>query len=207
MGGYGEDEDDIATAALLRNASGVHRQLFPKTYHTRVTKGFALYLLFLTLFLFGYPFCVSQATGTPMAWPIIVVNIAYLGFIFAFIFCQVPLRVVREDERILMVYCCGTSAIPIESVVEVRVVRRRRDCRGSFRCQYRTKCFWGYPTNLDRNIIIVTTSRCNNYFFCLKELEEFVADNWPEGQGPAPSAEPAPLEPVVLGQPAESNAC
>mmetsp|Transcript_86788 Transcript_86788/g.230604 ORF Transcript_86788/g.230604 Transcript_86788/m.230604 type:complete len:206 (-) Transcript_86788:1-618(-) len=194
-----EEFDDIATAALLLNASGVHRQVFPKTYHTRVTNGFALYLFLLSVFLFGYTIVVCAMYETPWEW-FILFDVTYMSMVFAFIFCQVPRRVVRENDRIMMVYCCRTRIIPIESVVEVRVVRRRRDCRGSFRCQYPTKCFWGYPTNLDRSIIVVTDTRCNNFFFSIKEMDEFIADNWPEGRGRAPSSAAPPPEPAVLGQ-------
>uniref|UniRef100_A0A7S0AXA0 Uncharacterized protein n=1 Tax=Pyrodinium bahamense TaxID=73915 RepID=A0A7S0AXA0_9DINO len=181
-----EDSDDVATAALLLNASGVLREVFPKTYHTRVTKGFALYLLSLTVFIFGYTIFASLWTESRVRLQIIGFDVAYTAFLFAFIFCQVPLRVVRENHCLLMIYCCGTRAIPIESIIEVRAVRRRTDCRGSFRLKYPTKCFWGYPTNLERNIIVVTDTHCNNYFFCLKEMDEFIADNWPDGKGSAP---------------------
>lgn len=197
-----EDPDSIASASLLLNASGVHRQVFPKTYHTRITKGFAMYIVLLTCFLFGYTLSVSAAFDTPVRWEVIGFDFAYLACLLAFIFCQVPKRVVRENDRILMIFCCGTRAIPIESIKEVRAVRRRRDCRRSFRHQYPTKCFWGYPTNLDRNIIIVTDTHCNNYFFSLKEMDEFIADNWPDAQGSEASAELRPLEPAVLGNPA-----
>mmetsp|Transcript_99105 Transcript_99105/g.296144 ORF Transcript_99105/g.296144 Transcript_99105/m.296144 type:complete len:212 (+) Transcript_99105:123-758(+) len=199
-----EDLEKSATAALLLNASGVHRHLFPKTYHTRLTRGFGLHLLSLAVFLFGYTAIFTHMNGLSLPPELVAFACVYLLFLFAFIFCQVPLRVVRENDRILMVFCCRTRAIPIESVLEVRVVRMRKPCHGSFRSHYPSKCFWGYPTNMERNVIIVTTTHCNNYYFCPKEMDEFITDNWPDAQGGnSQSSELRSLMPAVVGKPAE----
>eukprot|EP00931_Biecheleriopsis_adriatica_P070303 TRINITY_DN44084_c0_g1_i1.p2 TRINITY_DN44084_c0_g1~~TRINITY_DN44084_c0_g1_i1.p2 ORF type:complete len:221 (+),score=39.66 TRINITY_DN44084_c0_g1_i1:81-743(+) len=188
-----EAEDEVATASLLLNCAGVQRNIFPKTYHTRVSRGFIAYLIFLTVFLLGYTVFVyynpvgnddgtESGIGIPL-WYLLVFDVSYLALLFGFIFSQVPRKVVRENGQILIVFCCRTRVVPIESLVEIRIVRRRRNRCSRKECKlclYPWKCFWGYPTNFDRNIIVVTDTTCNNYFFCLKEMEEFMADNWPE---------------------------
>ena len=80
------EEDTIATASLLLDSSGVHRQIFPKTYHTRVTYGFAAYLIFLTVLLFGYTtYMYFYVEGQMTEW-IFLFDAVYMGFVFTLIF-------------------------------------------------------------------------------------------------------------------------
>merc|ERR1711871_7765 len=81
--------------------------------------------------------------------------------------------------------------------IEVRIVRRRRGknilkCNEGLCCRYPSKCFWGYPTNFEKNIIVVTNTSCNNYFFSLHDMDDFIADN-------SPSTEMAPTQPQIMG--------
>eukprot|EP00435_Cladocopium_sp_Y103_P073518 s35_g44.t1 len=160
-------EDDVATAALLLNCAGVQRHLFPKTYHIVVSKGFIAYLLFLTVFVF-LP-CKLQ-----IAWKFAVVLHLHLHH------SDASAAQDSEGKRQVAHRLLLTRVVPIESLIEIRIIRRRKCCDRQGRlCLYPSKCFWGYPTNFERNIIVVTDSCCNNYFFCVHEMEEFMADNWP----------------------------
>eukprot|EP00439_Symbiodinium_sp_Y106_P033169 s4499_g3.t5 len=125
-------------------------------------------------------------------------DVAYCGAILFFILMQVPRRVVRDNDSLKIV----TRLVPIESLVEIRIVRRRRCCDKQGRlCIYPGKCFWGYPTSFDQNVIVVTDSCCNNYFFCLHDMEEFVLDNWPalEEEGEADEPVKVQVEPAMIG--------
>lgn len=179
-------EDDVATAALLLNCAGVQRHLFPKTYHIVVSKGFIAYLLFLTVFVFAYTIILYYAPEQGSAdlgvsfEHLLLFDLVYCSICIFIILMQVPRKIVRENDKLLIVFCCRTRVVPIESLIEIRIIRRRKCCDRQGRlCLYPSKCFWGYPTNFERNIIVVTDSCCNNYFFCVHEMEEFMADNWP----------------------------
>lgn len=186
---YGEDE--VLTAGLLRYSAGLERQVFPKTYNVRITWGFFMYLFGLTAFIFGYTGFMHyyhESQGRAFQKGTYAFVFFYLVFIFSIIFLQVPRRVVREDDKILIHFLCRTRVVPIDSIEFVRIARRRRVRSGNGQggrrircicCQYPKKCIWGYPTNLDRNVVLVTTSCCNNYCFSLHEMDEFVADNAP----------------------------
>jgi len=191
----GEAEDEVLTAGLLRHSAGLERQAFPKTYHVRVTYGFFVYLFGLTAFIFGYTGFMHyyhESQGRSFQKGMYVFVTLYLAFIFSIIAWQVPRRVVREDDKILVHFFCRTRVVPIDSILEVRIARRRRLRSGAaggggsgrrrltcLCCRYPKKCIWGYPTNLDMNVVLVTKSCCNNYCFSLHEMDEFVADNAP----------------------------
>mmetsp|Transcript_63790 Transcript_63790/g.149540 ORF Transcript_63790/g.149540 Transcript_63790/m.149540 type:complete len:211 (-) Transcript_63790:188-820(-) len=201
-------EDDVATAALLLNSAGIQKNLFPKTYHIKLSKGFVAYLIFLTVFVFAYTLVIyyapqsdSEQRGVAFEH-LLFFDVAYCGAILFFILMQVPRRVVRDNDSLKIVFCCRTRLAPIESLVEIRIVRRRRCCDKQGRlCIYPGKCFWGYPTSFDQNVIVVTDSCCNNYFFCLHDMEEFVLDNWPalEEEGEADEPVKVQVEPAMIG--------
>lgn len=202
-----EDEaDEVATSSLLANAAGVRRQAFPKTYTVRLTWGFYGYLVIVTVMIFGYTAAVAWYSGGVFTLAefgfVVLFDTAYVAFILSFIFCQVPRTVIRENDRLVFAFCCRKRSVPISSIVEIRIVKRRKfkrgdcfQCHRGLLCKYPTKCFWGYPTNFDRNIIVVSDTSCNNYLFSLIEMEDFVADNWPERDDDTVLAP----EPEVLG--------
>lgn len=179
----GSDEEAVITASLLRNSAGALRDAFPKTYHVRVTWGFYIYLACLTIGLFAYS-GLYYLPGTVSVDPMIFLfDAVYILCIMLMIFMQVPRRVIRERERLLIVFCCRTRQVPIDSIVEIRVTGERAQTGCSRRgmcCRYPLKCFWGYPTNFTSNIVVVTDTCCNNYAFSLHEMAEFMADNWPD---------------------------
>merc|ERR1712151_1127169 len=129
--------------------------------------------------------------GSPLVF---LFDLCYMLLIIGFIFWQVPKKVIRENDRIKLVFCCRTRVVPIDNVIEIRIVRRakvgRRCCPKRTLCSvYPWKCFWGYPTNFSKGVIIVTNSHCNNYTFCLHEMDAFIAENWPENKSsPQPVA-------------------
>eukprot|EP00933_Yihiella_yeosuensis_P073864 TRINITY_DN82644_c0_g1_i1.p1 TRINITY_DN82644_c0_g1~~TRINITY_DN82644_c0_g1_i1.p1 ORF type:complete len:217 (+),score=20.62 TRINITY_DN82644_c0_g1_i1:43-693(+) len=211
-----DEQDDIATAALLLNCAGVKKQIFPKTYNIRLSWGFCAYLVIITCFVFCYTFFAYWISGQESDQSehlslefLLIFDACYLCVLFSLIFLQVPIKVIRENNRLLIVFCCRRREVPIESLIEIRIVKRRRKCcRGRNMCGlYPKKCFWGYPTNFDKNIIVVTDTTCNNYFLSLHEMEEFLADNWPEPESLGTAAEggenkgevPSSLEPTMLG--------
>ncbi|CAJ1367336.1 unnamed protein product [Effrenium voratum] len=199
-----DEEDDVATASLLLNCAGVQRQVFPKTYNIRLSRGFAAYLVFLTFFVFSYTIVLYY---TPERGPesggisfeqLLLFDVAYSCITLFIILLQVPRRVVRENDKLLIMFCCRTRSVLIESLIEIRVVRRQRCCQRRRGWLYPGKCFWGYPTNFERNIIVVSDSRCNNYFFCVHEMEDFMLDNWPAPDLPDGRGSKDP-EPNVFG--------
>ncbi|CAK9111687.1 unnamed protein product [Durusdinium trenchii] len=130
---------------------------------------------------------------------LLLFDVAYCFICIFIILMQVPRKIIRENDKLLIVFCCRTRVVPIESLVEIRIIRRRTCCdRQSRMCLYPSKCFWGYPTNFERNIIVVTDSTCNNYFFCVHEMEDFMADNWPANDMEAVKVCDRP-DPAVLG--------
>eukprot|EP00928_Gymnodinium_smaydae_P011377 TRINITY_DN14205_c1_g1_i1.p1 TRINITY_DN14205_c1_g1~~TRINITY_DN14205_c1_g1_i1.p1 ORF type:complete len:257 (-),score=34.53 TRINITY_DN14205_c1_g1_i1:31-687(-) len=193
-------DDEVASASLLLNSSGVRRQIFPKSYRIKLTWGFYLYLFALTAFVFSYT-AVLYALGDGTVSPLVFVfDAVYMIFLIAFIFWQVPRTVIRENDRILVRFCCRTRAVPLDTVLEIRILHARKctsakDCCKGLLCRYPTKFFWGYPTNFDRNVLLVTSTSCNNYIFSLHEMDEFVRDNWPEQE----AADQADGDQVELG--------
>ncbi|CAE7301016.1 unnamed protein product [Symbiodinium pilosum] len=120
-------EDDVATASLLLNSAGIAKHLFPKTYHVKLSKGFIAYLIFLTVFIFAYTLVIyyapqrhSEQIGVAFEH-LLIFDVAYCGAILFLILMQVPRRVVRENESLLIVFCCRTRVVRIESLVEIRL--------------------------------------------------------------------------------------
>eukprot|EP00746_Dinoflagellata_sp_MGD_P004362 gnl/MRDRNA2_/MRDRNA2_108397_c0_seq1.p1 gnl/MRDRNA2_/MRDRNA2_108397_c0~~gnl/MRDRNA2_/MRDRNA2_108397_c0_seq1.p1 ORF type:complete len:217 (+),score=19.51 gnl/MRDRNA2_/MRDRNA2_108397_c0_seq1:139-789(+) len=192
-----EDEDCVFTAPLLRNAAGVIQNIFPKTYRVKITTGFYLYVLVLTLMVIGASLYEQFDVYGKFVWDIFVFDVAYILFIVGMIFWFVPRLVIRENERLILVFWCRKWNVPLDSIIEVRIVRRRKGknimkCKEGLCCRYPTKCFWGYPTNFDKNIVVVTDTTCNNYFFSLYDMEDFIADN-------SPCVEMAPPQPQIMG--------
>lgn len=192
-----DNEDCVFTASLLRNAAGVGKNLFPKTYKVKITAAFYFYVFVLTLFVIGASIYEQFEVYGKFMPSIFVIDVAYILFMVGMIFWFVPRLVIRENERLVLVFWCRKWSVPIDSIIEIRIVRRRRGknimrCKEGLCCRYPTKCFWGYPTNFDKNIIVVTNTSCNNYFFSLHDMEDFIADN-------SPTNEMVPPTPQIMG--------
>jgi hypothetical protein len=177
---WNEEEDLCMSSALLLDAPGVHKKTFPKSYKVKLTAGFYGFLTLLSVFLFGAT-AVAYSRGEV---PLVTFNLDLfvLLVLFGGIVTLVPRRVVRENTDLLVAFCFRTVRVPIESIDEVRIIRGKSLVTWSVPplLSYGFKCFWGYPTDLGRSVIVVTDTAFSNFYFSLEDLDEFVADNCPQ---------------------------
>jgi len=151
---------------------------FPKEYPVKMSWGFFVYMMLLAVLVIYASLVHPFVTGVGIIGPVLLFDIVYFGAIFTFICCQLPIAVVRERECIIVRFCCRRRVIPIYEITEIRIVSAS-SCSDQMSTFTLRKCFWGFPTRMDKSIFITTDTCCNNYQLGLIHMEDFLTDNQP----------------------------